>query len=203
MNGEPLSHNHGYPARIIAPGIVGVRSVKWLDLIQIQLQESKNHYQQHDYKILPRNIDTMEAAEEVWEKVPALQEMPVNSAIGLPESDSTVERDENGMVGVRGYALPGYGAGPIVSVQVSGDDGKTWHEAELIAGREKGYQQSDLKWAWCLWQVRIEMERGKGQKIVSRATDKGGNSQNEAHSEWNLRGVAYNGYGEVDNLTVV
>jgi sulfite oxidase len=30
INGEPLSRDHGYPIRVIAPGIVGARSVKWL-----------------------------------------------------------------------------------------------------------------------------------------------------------------------------
>ena len=39
---------------------------------------------------------------------------------------------------------------------------------------------------------------GHGEKrIWSRATDKGGNTQEAEHSEWNFRGVAYNGYGTV------
>lgn len=30
MNGETLPRDHGFPVRVIAPGIVGARSVKWL-----------------------------------------------------------------------------------------------------------------------------------------------------------------------------
>jgi sulfite oxidase len=30
MNGEPLPRDHGYPVRVIVPGVVGARNVKWL-----------------------------------------------------------------------------------------------------------------------------------------------------------------------------
>ncbi len=36
MNGKPLPVNHGYPVRIIVPGVSGCRSVKWLDRITVQ-----------------------------------------------------------------------------------------------------------------------------------------------------------------------
>ena len=30
MNGQPLSRDHGAPVRVIVPGVVGARNVKWL-----------------------------------------------------------------------------------------------------------------------------------------------------------------------------
>ncbi|KAM5568195.1 hypothetical protein ABKV19_015986 [Rosa sericea] len=35
MNGEPLNRDHGYPLRVIVPGVIGARSVKWLSSINI------------------------------------------------------------------------------------------------------------------------------------------------------------------------
>ena len=35
LNGEPLSIDHGYPARMIAPGRPGVLQTKWLSSIEV------------------------------------------------------------------------------------------------------------------------------------------------------------------------
>jgi sulfite oxidase len=45
MNGEPLPRDHGYPARIVTPGYIGARSVKWVGKINLQTQPSENYYQ--------------------------------------------------------------------------------------------------------------------------------------------------------------
>ncbi|KAG8634905.1 sulfite oxidase isoform X2 [Manihot esculenta] len=39
MNGEPLKRDHGYPLRVVVPGVIGARSVKWLDSINIIAEE--------------------------------------------------------------------------------------------------------------------------------------------------------------------
>lgn len=203
MNDKPLPPNHGAPVRVVTPGIAGARSVKWLDEITVQMSESKSHYQQHDYKILPPQADTKEKAEEWWDKVDSLQDMPINSVIGVPKSESTVHRDADGCIEVKGYALPSGADGPIVRVEVSVDDGESWADAEIVKAYE-GEEAKDveLKWAWALWRAKVKVDKGKGVKIFSRATDKSGSTQVKA-SEWNLRGVAYNGYGEAMGLEVV
>ncbi|KAI9889693.1 MAG: hypothetical protein M1814_005094 [Vezdaea aestivalis] len=196
MNGKPLPINHGFPVRVVVPGVAGARSVKWLDGITVQARESENFYQQLDYKILPPEATDRKSAEEYWGKTPAIMDMPVNSVIAVPGSGGRVGRDGEGFVEVRGYALPGGKDGPVVKVEVSGDEGLTWRECEL--SKEEG----GGKWCWVLWRARVRVEVGKGRRVLSRATDLGGGQQ-ARKPEWNLRGVAYNGYGEVHDLEVV
>ncbi|KAF2022693.1 sulfite oxidase-like protein [Setomelanomma holmii] len=200
MNDKPLTPNHGAPVRVVTPGIAGARSVKWLDKITMQMCESDSYYQQHDYKILPPEADCKEKAEEWWGKVDALQEMPVNSVIGVPKSESKVERDADGTIDVKGYALPSGADGPIVKVEVSVDGGETWTETDLIRDHEGG--DIELKWAWCLWKTKVKVDKGKDFKIYSRATDRSGNTQDK-EAVWNFRGVAYNAYGEAFGLEIV
>jgi sulfite oxidase len=200
MNDKPLPANHGAPVRVVTPGIAGARSVKWLDSITVQMQESHSYYQQHDYKILPPQADTKEHAEEWWGKCNSIQDMPVNSVVGVPASESTVQIGEDGMVEVKGYALPSGADGPIVKVDVSTNGGETWAPAEIVKYEQE--EGVELKWAWCLWTAKVKLEKGKERAIHSRATDASGNTQPKC-TAWNFRGVGYNGYGEAFGLEVV
>jgi sulfite oxidase len=33
MNGKDLNRDHGFPLRVVVPGVIGARSVKWLETI--------------------------------------------------------------------------------------------------------------------------------------------------------------------------
>jgi sulfite oxidase len=195
MNGQPLPPCYGFPVRVTVPGVAGARWVKWLDSITVQRQESPNFYQQHDYKILPPEAATWEIAEQYWDKVPAIQCTPVNSVVAVPDDNETIQLSSEGLVEVKGYAVPRGDQGPVTCVEVSGDDGKTWVFAELEAAEPQS------KWCWTLWKAFIKMETGTNRAIFSRATDAGGNVQGK-FSEWNIRGVCYCGYGASWNLTV-
>lgn len=198
MNGTPLTARHGHPVRAVIPGISGSKWVKWLDRITVQDHESPNFYQRHDYRVLPPEVTDKDTAEKFWPISPPLYDIPVNSAIAVPESGETIHLSDpgSGLVEVKGYALPHGADGPVTRVEVSGDGGKTWVDATL---EEPG---ASMKWCWVLWKASIHLPMGKGREIVSRAMDRGYNRQKE-HSEWNLRGVGYNGYGRASDLTVV
>ena len=196
MNGKSLSANHGFPVRVIAPGIAGARSVKWLDRITVQLEESSNYYQQHDYKVLPPEATDWEMAEQYWHTVPAVQDMPINSVIAVPRDGDLVRLSAEGTTEVRGYALPQGDQGPVTKVEVSVDHGQNWVEAELLEGH-----QGHGKWCWVLWRATCRLHPGLPGRILSRATDAGGNMQ-PSTPQWNLRGVNYNGYGESMDLKI-
>jgi len=44
MNGETLPKDHGYPLRLICPGMIGAKSVKWLSRIMVLDSESPSRF---------------------------------------------------------------------------------------------------------------------------------------------------------------
>lgn len=57
QNGERLSPDHGFPVRMIIPGFIGGRMVKWLKRIIVTPQESDNYYHFKDNRVLPSHVD--------------------------------------------------------------------------------------------------------------------------------------------------
>ncbi|MGH9280655.1 MAG: molybdopterin-dependent oxidoreductase, partial [Acidimicrobiales bacterium] len=45
MNGAPLPARHGYPVRIIVPGLYGEKHVKWVDRIELSATDEKGYYE--------------------------------------------------------------------------------------------------------------------------------------------------------------
>jgi len=185
MNGVKLPRDHGYPVRVIVPGIVGARNVKWLGKIVASTEESDSHWQQNDYKGFNPSID--------WHNVdfstaPAIQELPVISAI----CSTTVHDDE---VDVQGYAYSGGGRG-IIRVDVTADDGENWVSADLKPADES--QKRNHVYGWTIWSAKMKLpKRTDGQKIAlaSRAVDSQYNVQPESCGKiWNLRGVLSNAW---------
>jgi len=43
MNESPLTSDHGFPVRLIVPGYIGAKSVKWLTRIIIKDSESQGY----------------------------------------------------------------------------------------------------------------------------------------------------------------
>ena len=190
MNGKDLPRDHGYPLRIVIPGVIGARNVKWLKKIILSETESQSHYQQGDYKSFNPSTDWNNVD---FSKSLAIQETPVQSAIQEPTNGSTLEDDDE--VTIRGYAWSGGGKG-IIRVDVSVDDGKTWSSAEL----QKPEQKVHREWAWTLWEITLPIPKDHNGKmnIVCKALDRSHNAQPEsAEGIWNLRGLVNNSWPRI------
>ena len=109
MNGEPLPANHGYPARLIVPGLYGyVSATKWLTEIE---------------------LTTLEAFDAYWVPLGWAKQAPIltQSRIDVPSSGARVPA---GTVAVAGVAWAPDRGISAVEVQVD-EDG--WQPAEVSA----------------------------------------------------------------------
>lgn len=192
MNGEDLPIDHGYPVRVLVPGTIGARSVKWLSRIILSSEESHSIWQRRDYKLFPSNIDISNVD---FASSQAIQELPVQSAICSPMPGSVVSAHE-GTITVRGYAWSGGGRG-ISRVDVSIDGGKEWFSADLQPEPSQKYNKA---WAWTLWKVIIPLPSSnpKELNICCKAMDSSCNAQPESvASIWNFRGLVNNSWNYV------
>ena len=192
MNGEPLSRDHGAPCRVIVPGLIGARQVKWLRRITASRSVSDSHWQRADYKVVPTSFDW--TTDDI-SKVAPIYEYPVQSAICEPADGSSLDADEDTVV-VRGYSWSGGGRG-ILGVDVSLDGGTTWRAAKLTQTSQDVYRQ----WAWTLFEVEAPIpsdRRGRKLDVVCRAVDSEHNSQPDKVADiWNQRGLLHNAYPRV------
>lgn len=192
MNGEPIPRDHGYPVRVIVPGVVGARNVKWLGRIIVSKDESNAHWQQNDYKGFAPNVDwdTVD-----FKKSPAIQELPVISAICEPLEGETV-KVKNGKIKIRGYAWSG-GGRKIVRVDVSSDEGKNWQAADELESDKARHPRA---WGWTIWTAEVPVPKGKSKvQLCVKAVDSQYNTQPENFENiWNLRGVLSNAYHRVN-----
>ncbi|PSS35295.1 Sulfite oxidase [Actinidia chinensis var. chinensis] len=184
MNGEPLNRDHGYPLRVVVPGVIGARSVKWLDSINIITEECQGFFMQKDYKMFPPSVNWENIN---WSTRRPQMDFPVQCAICSLEDVTIVNP---GKITIKGYAVSGGGRG-IERVDLSIDGGKTWVEATRYQNAGIPYIADDMssdKWAWVFFEANADIP--KSAEIVAKAVDIAANVQPEnVESIWNLRGI--------------
>ena len=174
MNGEPLTPVHGAPLRVVVPGYIGARSVKWLDRIEVRAAPWKGYFQHVVYRLLPED-----GAVGPGEGMP-LGLVALNSDVLSPPDGSTVAA---GPVEVRGYAFAG-GERHVARVDVSVDGGASWSQAELL--------EDHGRWAWRHWRTTLDLAPGEHEVLV-RAWDSSAATQPEDEAAlWNPKGYVNN-----------
>jgi len=199
QNGIPLSPDHGFPLRIVVPGSVGGRCVKWLEHITVTDRPSENFYHFHDNRILPSHVDAALAASEGWfyREEYLYNELNVNSSIVYPAHGETIQAMEAGVYTMKGFAYSG-GGRKITRVEVSFDLGESWQLCTLQYPEERysSAPRYGKYFCWMFWEFTIDKRdlmafAKQGRDIRCRAWDVSNNTQ-PSRITWNLLGMGNN-----------
>ena len=150
MNGQPLPFKHGFPARLVVPGIYGyVSAVKWLSSIEVTTFEEKQGYW------IPRG----------WS---ALGPIKTGSRIDVIGLNNQPVPGKNAIAGVAWDQHTG-----IAKVEVQIDD-EPWREATLAAdGGIDTWRQWKLEWNADRGShiIRVRATNAKGQTQTEERAD--------------------------------
>ena len=108
LDGAPLPTGHGFPARMVIPGLYGMKGPKWLDRIDLVNHESGGYWEQQG-----------------WDHNPVVK---TTSRFDSPKDGDLIKL---GPVSIAGVAFAGTRG--ISKVEVSTDGGASWNQAALKA----------------------------------------------------------------------
>ena len=155
MNGAALPREHGYPARLIAPGWYGVANVKWLTAVELQSERFAGRFMTRDYVTVREHV---RGGETSW----------TFTTVGKDRLKSAPARVTR--TGSR-YAVSGAAWGaPVGRVEVS-IDGQPFRPARLQR------QLSGGEHSWRFWTYDWGTPAAGEHTIRSRAIDTAGNVQ--------------------------
>lgn len=106
MNGMDLPGSHGAPARLLIPGVYGMKNVKWLNTIEVVDTPFRGYWQQRG-----------------WTDAAVVK---TTSRIDFPRRGSVTAAQAGRIAGIAFAGDRG-----ISRVEVSEDDGATWRDARL------------------------------------------------------------------------
>jgi len=166
MNGEPLPHWNGFPARIVLPGWTGTYWVKQVTSIQAVTKPFEGFWMKSAYRIPTGRFPVIDrfVTQETAANTP-ITEMVVNSLVTSLAAGQRVVAGQP--LDINGVAWDG-GAG-IARVDVSTDGGRTWAMAEL--GTDHG------RYAFRRFRAMVTPS-ARGPMVVSaRASNRAGEAQ--------------------------
>ncbi|MFI7587543.1 molybdopterin-dependent oxidoreductase [Spongisporangium articulatum] len=121
MNGEPLRPEHGFPVRMVVPGLYGyVSATKWL----VDLELSR-----------------FDAFDPYWVRRGWAEQAPIKTGSRI-DTPKPLSRTASGTIAVAGVAWAQHRGVQAVEVRV---DGGAWQEAELSSAASKDLWR---QWVW-------------------------------------------------------
>jgi len=191
MNGELLHPDHGYPVRLLMPGYIGGRMIKWLSTITVTEEEGDNHYHIYDNRVFPKEMDSKEAVSKagIWKDgAYTINDRNINSAIWSPAHCAKIKVSDQ-MYTLRGYAYAGAGR-PVHRVEVTLNNAQNWRTARIERFEEP--DEFGQCWCWVFWSLEVSIaDLAQCGEFAVRAWDDSQNCQPERPT-WNLMGMMNN-----------
>ena len=205
QNGEKLMPDHGYPLRLVIPGFIGGRMIKWLTEISVTEKESDNYFHFNDNRVLPEHVTAEIATAEGWWYKPdyIINDLNINSAVSSPDHEEVLALTGKGQTyAIKGYAYNG-GGRKVIRVEVSIDGGKTWALSKLTHPEEP--TEYGKYWCWCFFEHEVavaDLWQNPDAEILCRGWDCAMQRQPEK-LVWNVMGMMNNSYFRVKVHRVV
>lgn len=168
MNGEPLPHWNGFPARMIVPGWTATYWMKHIVDIRVLTEPLKSFWMNPAYRVPKRVYPVIQhftSQDTSDSPTTPITEIVVNSLVTNLENGAQVKAGQP--VTVKGIAWDaGYG---IAEVAVSLDDGKSWSGAEL--GPDLG------RYSWRQWSYKFTPPKTGAVTLMPKARNNSGATQ--------------------------
>jgi len=165
MNGAPLPHWNGFPARLVVPGWTGTYWVKQLTSVKLVSQPEKNFWMSTAYRLPRGRFKTPTFQSQLYSPNEPITTMVVNSLVTSLKSGQQLPGGRP--IAVRGVAWDG-GSG-IERVEVSADLGASWQRARL--GKDLG------GYSFREFALDLAARETGSMVIMARATSKAGETQ--------------------------
>ncbi len=153
LNGQMLTADHGRPLRALLPGVYGQKQPKWITHMEVADHSEKGPWEKKGWS---------------------------DSAIIKPNARIDRPLDDNVLTGKRGdiFTITGvaFTSTPgVARVEVSTDQGKTWHDATLTQA-----PAPFTDFVWTRWGYDWAMTASGDYILMARVTDHAGRGQDKA-----------------------
>ncbi|MGR9087277.1 MAG: molybdopterin-dependent oxidoreductase [Gammaproteobacteria bacterium] len=165
MNGAPLPHWNGYPARLVVPGWTATYWMKHLDSIQVTAKPFTGFWMSTAYRIPNGAFPPGPFESQTSDANTPVTEIVINSLITNIENGQRFNTGQN--IRVNGIAWDG-GHG-IERVEVSLDGGNSWQPAQL--------KEDYGRFSWRQWHFQFQSRNQGKLSIMARATNRTGATQ--------------------------
>jgi DMSO/TMAO reductase YedYZ molybdopterin-dependent catalytic subunit len=165
MNGRPLPHWNGAPARLVVPGWAGTYWVKHLTDIRIEPKAYDGFWMKTAYRVPTGAFPGIRFTSQETADTTPVTEILVNSLITSHENDAPLPRDRPSEL--RGWAWDS-GSG-IAAVEISTDAGQSWRPATL--------ERNLGRFAWRGFHWPLDTSKAGPVGILARAVSRSGARQ--------------------------